>query len=265
MNTTIQTRNNLRPMPLWESTLFFGIPAIVNILTIWYLMPSLMARGLTEFVSESIAFSIPPLFILVGALLAYRMEGYPLNWAALKARFRLRRLTGKDWLWAFGLLAFVAVAGLVLAPIILSPVFDGIENGVIPLPDFVPSAIDPRVVVTPDTLEASFGGPPEGNWSLVVILAAVATLGVIGEEFMWRGYVLPRQELAHGNYAWVIHGVQWTLFHAFKYWALPGMLPIALAYSLVSQRRKNTMPAIIVHGVEKIFGLIGILLLVLGM
>jgi membrane protease YdiL (CAAX protease family) len=37
----------------------------------------------------------------------------------------------------------------------------------------------------------------------------------VGEELWWRGYVLPRQELAFGRATWVIHGILWSVIHLF--------------------------------------------------
>jgi hypothetical protein len=32
-------------------------------------------------------------------------------------------------------------------------------------------------------------------------------LNIVGEEFVWRGVVLPRQEVAFGGRAWLVNGV----------------------------------------------------------
>jgi membrane protease YdiL (CAAX protease family) len=53
-----------------------------------------------------------------------------------------------------------------------------------------------------------------GNWGMALVYLAILVLNIVGEEFWWRGYVLPRQELAHGRWAWLVHGILWTLFHA---------------------------------------------------
>jgi Type II CAAX prenyl endopeptidase Rce1-like len=37
-------------------------------------------------------------------------------------------------------------------------------------------------------------------------------LNILGEEFLWRGVVLPRQEVAFGRRAWVVNGILWLLF-----------------------------------------------------
>ena len=85
----------------------------------------------------------------------------------------------------------------------------------------------------------------------------------MGEEFLWRGYILPRQELTYGKHTWMVHGVLWTLLHAFKWWQMLALLPGALALSFVAQRLQNTWPGIIAHFVTNGIGMTGVLLVIL--
>lgn len=58
------------------------------------------------------------------------------------------------------------------------------------------------------------GIPLQGAWWILAYYAVLMFVCDIGvEELWWRGYVLPRQELAFGRSAWVIHGICWSLFH----------------------------------------------------
>jgi len=87
---------------------------------------------------------------------------------------------------------------------------------------------------------------------------------IFGEELWWRGYMLPRQELVHGNSTWIIHGFLWTMFHAFKYWELAAILPASLALSFVAYKRKNSWPGIVTHLTINGLGPMSILLLAIG-
>ena len=103
-----------------------------------------------------------------------------------------------------------------------------------------------------------------GNWALLVIFIITLILSILGEEFLWRGYVLPRQELYHGKNAWVVHGILWMFVHSFKWWQMLALLPGTLALSLVSQRLKNTSPAVIAHFITNFVGTIGLILIIIG-
>jgi hypothetical protein len=43
-------------------------------------------------------------------------------------------------------------------------------------------------------------------------------LNILGEEFVWRAYMLPRQEVAFGGKAWLVNAALWLLFHAAFPW-----------------------------------------------
>jgi len=86
---------------------------------------------------------------------------------------------------------------------------------------------------------------------------------IFGEEFLWRGYIQPRQELLNKKGTWLVHGLLWA------FWHLPmgldlifASLPIFFILPAVVQIRKNTTIAIIIHSV---FGAFGFLSLALGM
>jgi hypothetical protein len=71
-----------------------------------------------------------------------------------------------------------------------------------------------------------------------------------GEELWWRGYVLPRQELAFGGAAWIVHGLFWSAFHLFMQptlWDPTRMAIGGMALSFVAQRTKNAWPGIVGH------------------
>jgi membrane protease YdiL (CAAX protease family) len=70
---------------------------------------------------------------------------------------------------------------------------------------------------------------------------------VVGEELAWRGYVLPRQELAFGRNTWWIHGSLWAFFHVFKWWDILPLLPMCLIASYCAQRTRSTWGSIIGH------------------
>ena len=76
---------------------------------------------------------------------------------------------------------------------------------------------------------------------------------------------LVAQILAHGRWAWLIHGVLWTLFHFPQRWTYLQILPITLALSYVTYRTRNTSIAMAAHYIGNgALGMIPILLIVAG-
>jgi membrane protease YdiL (CAAX protease family) len=130
----------------------------------------------------------------------------------------------------------------------------------LPLPEGLPHALDPRVAKTSIPTEF-LGVGLRGNWGMALVYLVILALNIVGEEFWWRGYVLPRQELVHGQWTWLVHGMLWTLFHAPLWWNLPSTLSL----SYVTSRLENTTPGIIAHCAMNGLGFVMILLGVVGL
>ena len=94
-------------------------------------------------------------------------------------------------------------------------------------------------------------------------LRHILFLNIVGEEFWWRGYILPRQELVHGRWTWVVHGLLWALFHLPFWWNVPVLLPSTLSLSFVVSKLKKATPGIIAHAAMNGLGSVTILLGVL--
>ena len=249
----------LKPMPLWMSLLFFGIPATIGLVGVYVVLPALDRAGLSVLWSFTIAVSGMFPLLLVAALVAYRLERRTLPVAGLGTRFRIGRLGKREWLWTLGLLVVYVGGQLLLMPAArwLATVLP------FPLPEVLPPAIDPRVVQTSVPTEF-LGVALRGNWGVGLLYLLILCLNILGEELWWRGYILPRQERVHGRWTWLVHGILWTLFHAPFWWNLISLLPSTLSLSFVASRLRNTTPGIIVHLTLNGLGFVMILLGILG-
>jgi membrane protease YdiL (CAAX protease family) len=254
--------NSIKPLPFRKSLLYFGIPALFVLFIVYIVMPLLAERGVPIFWNYLLAFATAPMFALIAAsVIGYRREGNIVSWSGLTKRFRFNRMDGKTWLWAIGLTVFmVASVGLLS--------FTSrwlVSSDLITFPDYWPSELKP---VDPGSLTGAsvptefMGLSLAGNWWILLVLLVSLVIATFGEEIWWRGYILPRQELVHGNRTWLIHGLLWTAFHIFTPWNLLAILPGSLALSFVAQRLKNTWPAVIAHGLAN--GLLVVIIVVLG-
>ena len=252
--------DSLRPMPFWKSLLFFGIPCLVTTVGIYVGVPALDRVGVPMALNFSLFSAGPLAAMFVAAFVAYRLEGNPMTWAGVKERFRLKPLKGKDWLWTIGLVIVYVGGNLLLLPtarwLVSWPLLEP--------PPFLPSVVDPRAVEMGIPSE-SMGVQLRGSWWFVVVYFLILCLNIFGEEFWWRGYILPRQEMSFGKCTWLVHGLLWTLFHVFWWWNLIALLPSTLSLSYVAYKRKNTTPGIIAHWAQNGLGLIVLTLGVLGL
>ncbi len=230
-------------MPLWQSILLFGIPGAMIYLGTYYGVPYLDNLGVPLIVSWTLFMMGPIALLIPASIIAYRLEGNPMNWSAFKKRFRLNSISGKVWLLilAIFLIAEAGKLGLQFTGKILAqiPIFAP--------PSILPELMNPEMLLTklPSTF---FGIPVLGNFWLILFWLVWLFFNIFGEEFMWRGYMLPRMELTYGKWAWLVNGLLWCfLLHAFMSFYFIAMLPLCLLTPWLAQKTKNTWPAFLVH------------------
>jgi membrane protease YdiL (CAAX protease family) len=229
----------IKPMPFWQSLVFFGIPALLGVLGHYFLSPFFLVVGASEENAYYFQALVVFVFLLIASVVAYVVEGNSLDLSSFRRRFRLFGMGRREWKWTFGGLATQALLS-VLATVLAPELFG--------LLDFDPPVIYPSGPITNSPL-----------------MAFVLFMNIVCEEFWWRGYILPRQELQHGRFTWVVHGILWAFFHAFKWWSVPFMLLTTWIIPFVAQRLKNTAPGIIIHLIINSLGIIIELAGLLGM
>src|SRR5512143_426318 len=92
----------VRPMPFWLAILYFGLPALLFRISIYYGTPALVRLGLSPFDANVLSFTVPSATLFALAFGFYKQDGYPLAWSEIKQRFRLLPMSGRDWMWAIG-------------------------------------------------------------------------------------------------------------------------------------------------------------------
>jgi membrane protease YdiL (CAAX protease family) len=105
-----------------------------------------------------------------------------------------------------------------------------------------------------------------GAWwflALFIIFAAFNT--ILGEEFLFRGVLLPRMEGVFGRFSWVANSILFALYHVHVPWVIPNAVITGLLYTYPAYRYRSTWMSIIVHSAQNVY--IGFLVLgiVLGL
>lgn len=163
---------------------------------------------------------------LVGWFILSR-EGYQLmksdTW---RDRLRFRTLTTDDFKW-MGLGVFLI--GLFSFLIMLLMRYLGVETS------HQPSFME-------------FNPLTPGRYWYLLLWLPYWILNIMGEEFMWRGVMLPRNEAAIGARAWFLHAFGWLVFHLpFGLHMLPLMVPIIFVIPFIAQKTANSWTAVILH------------------
>lgn len=232
----------IKPIGLWSSVAFFSIPAVITGLLTYVLAPVLDSIGMSHSFIYIIILNVPMILLLVIAFIAVTIEGGKISLKDIKDRFRLKRMDKRGWLYTAGLFMFIILFHYLLSftPRLLSsiPFFRP--------PQYVPPIANPNIVNTVFQ-ESYLDIPLKGNWWVLAIFAFSLVFNILGEEFLWRGYILPRQERYFMKKAWLVNGLLWNLSHICWRWNMIMILPGCLAIPFVCQKVKNTYPGIIVH------------------
>jgi membrane protease YdiL (CAAX protease family) len=202
------------------------------------------------------------LFVL--SMVIVRREEGDLRWATVKRRLRLGvprdPATGRPratlWLWVLPFLFAVAVVDIVLN----TP----LESAWVSV---FPFLAEPGSY----SVDAIFGsqeilGRLEGAWwffALFVIQAAFNT--ILGEEFLFRGVLLPKMDGVFGRWSWAANGVLFGLYHVHQPWGIPNSVITGLLYSYPAYRYRSTCMSIIVHSAQSVYFSFLVLGVVLGL
>jgi membrane protease YdiL (CAAX protease family) len=106
-----------------------------------------------------------------------------------------------------------------------------------------------------------------GSWGFVVMFFVLSVFNsVLGEEFLFRGVLLPKMNGVFGKWDWVANGLLFALYHVHQPWGyLSGWIEDVFTFALPAKRFRSTWMAIIVHSVQNVFFMFLILGLVLGL
>ena len=202
------------------------------------------------------------LFVL-SMILVFREEG-DLRWATIRRRLWLNTprdpKTGqprsKLWLWLIPFIILGTAYG-----VFLTPVLDQLWVSIFPF------------FAEPPGYGGTFLESPEiqaqlvGAWWFFLLYLVMAVFNtILGEEFLFRGVLLPKMNGVLGKWDWVANGVLFGLYHLHQPWSiLASIIDGVFLYAFPARRFRSTWMAIILHSLQSVFFLFLILGLVLGL
>jgi membrane protease YdiL (CAAX protease family) len=103
-----------------------------------------------------------------------------------------------------------------------------------------------------------------GAWGWFAILATLMVFNtVLGEELLFRGYLLPRMKGAFGRRDWLANGVLFAFYHLHMPWVIPTALLDSFFLAYPSKRYRSALIGIVVHSAQSVVLLGAVLSLVL--
>ena len=207
-----------------------------------------LGSGVTRFV----LFTLGLIWLFVLSMTIVHREEGNLRWATIKRRLRLNApqepATGRPrarlFLWVVPFLVALVVVQVLLA----SP----IRNAWVSV---FPFFAEPRGYST----EAMFQsqevlGRLEGAWWFFALFVIFAVFNsILGEEFLFRGVLLPKMEGVFGRWSWVANGILFGFYHVHQPWGIVGSVLSGLLYTYPAYRYRSTWMSIILHCAENVF------------
>jgi membrane protease YdiL (CAAX protease family) len=92
-----------------------------------------------------------------------------------------------------------------------------------------------------------------GNWGWLAIIVALQIFNtVLGEELLFRGFLLPRMQGVFGRWDWAGNGVLFALYHLHVPWVIPqAFVDTVVPYA--SKRYNSALVGIAAHSVQSVF------------
>ena len=92
-----------------------------------------------------------------------------------------------------------------------------------------------------------------GAWGwYAVILVGFIFNTALGEELLFRGFLLPRMNGAFGRGDWVANGLLFTVYHLHVPWAMPGALADVFTQAYPTKRYRSAWIGIAVHSAQSV-------------
>ncbi len=231
----------IKPLTWPQLLLLFGIPSLLNEIACAVAIPMLYNNTILPieicyFLSVGLLVLVPMFF---GALWLSGKDTGSYKLSMLLERMRIKKLSQADTWWTIGGFIFLSFTSFLIAKIILP-------------------------MINIDAAPFFFKNMPlkDGYMYILYVWPLFFFFNIFGEELLWRGYILPRQELMNGRWTWLVHGLFWAGFHIpMGFDLMLSALPIFFILPAIVQVRKNTTISIIIHFV---FGAFGFLALALG-
>jgi membrane protease YdiL (CAAX protease family) len=271
MESTVETPPSERRTEQYSLAKILGIWALaaapMGILG-WIVFPLLAS----DFESDPLAFGVTRVVLLtlgliwlfILSMIIVRREEGNLRWASVKRRLRLNTprdpATGvpRARLWMSVIPFLVAVTAVEL--VLRSP----IQSAWVSVFPFLaePQGYSGEVIFQSQEILERL----EGAWwffALFVISAVFNT--ILGEEFLFRGVLLPRMEGVFGRGSWVANGVLFALYHVHQPWGILDNILTGLLFTFPAYRYRSTWMAVILHSAQSVFFAFLVLGVVLGL
>jgi membrane protease YdiL (CAAX protease family) len=205
------------------------------------------------------------IWLFVLSMLIVRQEEGDLRWETVKQRLRLNPprdpKTGEQrqrlWLWVVP-----ALLGIALVDIVLASRIDNLWVSIVPFFAERPGYSFGAFFESQEILGRLVGA----WWFFALFVVYSIFFSILGEEFLFRGVLLPKMDGVFGKWSWIANSVLFGFYHLHQPWGiLSTIIGAALFYTLPAWRFRSTWMSIIVHSAQGVLFAFLILGVILGL
>jgi membrane protease YdiL (CAAX protease family) len=249
-----------------------GIWALVAIpmgILSWIVYPSLSPNAGSDPLGAGVVritlLTVGLIWVFVLSMIIVRHEEGDLRWMTVKRRLRLNAprdpTTGETrrglWLWVIPFLVASVVWDTTLRPLV-----NDVSVSIAPVLAEPPGYSFDAIFESRAILDRLVGA-----WwffGLFVVFAVFNTF--LGEEFLFRGVLLPRMQGVFGKWSWVANGVLFGFYHVHQPWGITeSVIGGVLFLAYPSWRFRSTWMGIVIHSAQSVFFAFLVLGVVLGL
>ena len=272
MENALRVQASAETSEQYSLTRILGIWALAAVpmgIISWIVFPALSPDSeldpLGAGVTRLMLLTIGLIWLFLLSMIIVRQEEGNLRWATVKRRLRLNTprdpRTGETrrrlWLWTVAFVIGVAVWQMLLAPYV--------NKAWVSIFPFLaePTGYSMGAVFkSQDILDRLVGA----WWFLGLYVLNTIFNTVLGEEFLFRGVLLPKMDGVFGRWSWLANGVLFGFYHLHQPWGIVGsIITGAFFYAFPTWRYRSTWMGVIVHSGQSVYLAFLILGVVLGL
>jgi membrane protease YdiL (CAAX protease family) len=191
--------------------------AILSWIIFPLLAPDFESDPLGSSVTRVILLTLGLIWLFLLSMIIVRQEEGDLRWATIKRRLRLntprdpktREPRNRLWLWLVP-----ALIGIALLDVLLASTIDNLWVSIFPFLAELPGYNFDAIFESTEIMEQLVGA----WWFLALFLLFAIFNTILGEEFLFRGVLLPKMDGVFGRWSWVANGVLFGFFHLHQPW-----------------------------------------------
>lgn len=230
---------------LWAAV---AIPAGLSLVAFLLLAPDWNIDPMGVAFTRMAVITVPLVWsFILSLIIVYHEEG-DLRWATVKRRLRLNAPLDqksseprrKLWWWLVPLIILHAIGAL-----FISVPLDELSVRIFPFLSPPEGAVLGEFVASPEAPTLL-----SGAWGILGMFLIVAVFNIFGEEFFWRGVMLPKMNGVFGKWDGVANGVIGGAYHLSQPWQMlgGGIFMWTVFYALPAKYFRSTWISIIIHG-----------------